>query len=144
MEGWTLYLDRSSLNFFLSPSSLTFCCALKSGVIIQPLCHEFFIVAAFLPKRKMEHGCLPCVLSSICPPPPPPPHSPLFHLPLFLKHSYYLSCGYYLPLRRRCPPVAICNPSASAESRERERRGGGGRPSSDVQGNDREGGVGED
>lgn len=46
LEGKTLYLDRSGLNFFRSSLTFFLLC-ITSCVIIQPLCHEFFIVAAF-------------------------------------------------------------------------------------------------
>lgn len=50
MEGKTQ--PGQSLNFFFFTNLCDFLLCIKSPVIIQPLCHEFFIVAVFCLNAK--------------------------------------------------------------------------------------------
>lgn len=65
-----------------------------------------------LPTCKMEHGCPPCVLFSIWP--------TSILSPFVFKTLILFVCGYHVVLKRRCPPVAICNPSR----KQRQEKGG--------------------
>lgn len=115
MESKTLPGQKQHELFFFFFTKLSdFLLCIKSCVIIQPLCHEFFIVAAFCLNAKWSTAAWPVCFSP----------SGLLYVCLvclyFLKHTYYLSCGYYIPLKRGCTPVAISDSCASAESREAE------------------------
>lgn len=145
MGGKTLYLDRSSRNptfFFIFITNLSdfLLCRkyIKSCVIIQSLCHEFFIVAAFCLNAKWS--------TTACPVCFPPSGLPTSILSAFIFKTLILFVMWLLsPVKAYMPTSGkLQTPGLVSRERERASRKSGGRPSSDVQGNDKEGGVGED